>query len=267
MVEPQLIQTEVPKPPPRPFAIWPLCIFLGVIGIWSTAYHLSIDFQALLWGVADMAEYIGRFGRPELANFARIAKLLAETLAMAVWGTAMALVVALLLAPLAARNLSPHPVLYRAARELLNGLRALPDLLFASIFVAALGLGPLPGVLAIGLHSAGFLGKVLAEVLERVDSDTYDSVRAAGASFPQLVMWAGWPSALQEAIGYTIFLIDRNVRVAAILGLVGAGGIGMELTVAFRLFQYDRAAGLILVVLIVIASIDYISDWARRRVR
>jgi len=179
MVQPHLIQTQLPEPPPRPFPIWPLCVFLGVIGIWSTAHHLSIDFQALLWGAGDMAEYIGRFGRPEIANFPRIAKLMAETLAMAVWGTAMALILALILAPLAARNLSPHPVLYRAARELLNGLRALPDLLFASIFVAALGLGPLPGVLAIGLHSAGFLGKVLAEILERVEQDKLsDEARA-----------------------------------------------------------------------------------------
>ena len=267
MVNPSLSQTDGASPPPRPFSFWPLYLCLGVFGVWATSHHLSIDFQALIWGAGDMTEYVRRFGKPEFVNFPRVAALMAETLAMALWGTAIAVALAFILAPLAARNLTPHPILYRIAREFLNGLRALPDLLFASIFVAALGLGPLPGVLAIGLHSAGFLGKVLAEILERVDPGTYDAVRSTGASFPQLIMWAGWPSAVQEATGYAIFLIDRNVRVAAILGLVGAGGIGMELTVAFRLFQYDRAAGLILVVLVVIVSIDYASDWARRRVR
>ena len=267
MIDPSLTLTERASLPPRPRSVWPLYLCLGLIGAWATAHHLRIDFQALIWGAGDMAEYIRRFGKPEFVNFPRTATLMAETLAMALWGTAIAMTLAVILAPLAARNLSPHPIVYRIVRELLNGLRALPDLLFASIFVAALGLGPLPGVLAIGLHSAGFLGKILAEILERVDPGTYEAVRSTGANFPQLIMWAGWPSALQEATGYAIFLIDRNVRVAAILGLVGAGGIGMELTVAFRLFQYDRAAGLVLVVLLVIASIDYASDWARRRVR
>ena len=267
MIDPSPPLTQRGSLPPRPFSFGPLYLCLGVFGAWATARHLGIDFQALIWGAGDMAEYIGRFGKPEFVNFPRTATLMAETLAMAVWGTAIAMVLAFILAPLAAKNLSPHPFLYRIARELLNGLRALPDLLFASIFVAALGLGPLAGVLAIGLHSAGFLGKVLAEILERVDAGTYEAVRSTGANFSQLIMWAGWPSALQEATGYGIFLVDRNVRVAAILGLVGAGGIGMELTVAFRLFQYDRAAGLVLIVLLVIASIDYVSDWARRRVR
>ena len=267
MIDPSLRLTEPVSPPPRPFSVWPLYLCLGIFFTWATAHHLGIDFQALLWGIGDMTEYIRRFGKPEFVNFPRTATLMAETLSMALWGTAIAMVLAFILAPLAAKNLSPHPILYRFSRELLNGLRALPDLLFASIFVAALGLGPLPGVLAIGLHSAGFLGKVLAEILERVDAGTYEAVRSTGASFSQLVMWAGWPSALQEATGYAIFLIDRNVRVAAILGLVGAGGIGMELTVAFRLFQFDRAAGLVLIVLLVILSIDYVSDWARRRVR
>ena len=267
MIDPTPPLAEQTSLPPRPFSVWPLYLCLGVFGAWGTAHHLGIDFQALIWGAGDMTEYIRRFGRPEFVNFPRTATLMAETLAIALWGTAIALTLAVILAPLAARNLSPHPILYRIARELLNGFRALPDLLLASIFVAALGLGPLPGVLAIGLHSAGFLGKVLAEILERVDAGTYEAVRSTGANFSQLIMWAGWPSALQEATGYAIFLIDRNVRVAAILGLVGAGGIGMELTVAFRLFQYDRAAGLVLVVLFVIVSIDYASDWARRRVR
>ena len=267
MREAPSVGNHVPRPPPRPLALWPLYLIVAVAAVLGISRHLNIDVQALLWGAEDMAEYLSRFRTPEFSGFTHIAKLMAETLAIAVWGTAIAVFLAVILAPLAARNLSPHPIVYYTVREALNGLRALPDLLFASIFVAALGLGPLPGVLAIGFHSTGFLGKVLSEILERVDAGNYDAMRSVGANFPQLVMWAGWPSVLQEAIGYTIFLIDRNVRVAAILGLVGAGGIGMELTVAFRLFQYDRAAALVLVVLAVIVTIDYFSDWARRNVR
>ena len=126
---------ERPVPPPRPFILWPLYIFLGTATVLGISHHLNIDIQALLWGLGDISEYIGRFGTPELSNFPRVASLMAETLAMAVWGTALAVIIAVILAPLAARNLSPNPILYRTAREALNALRALPDLLIASIFV------------------------------------------------------------------------------------------------------------------------------------
>jgi phosphonate transport system permease protein len=253
--------------PRKPRSALPLWLAALIAGFTLVTRDLDIDYQALAWGAADIGEYLGRFGTPDFSRLDRYFVLMLETLAMAVWGTALAFAGAFAIAPLAARNLSPHPLAYRAARELLNFLRAMPDLLFAVVFVAALGLGPLPGVLAIGLHVAGFLGKVFAENLERVDPGAYEAVRASGANFVQTVMWAGWPSALQETIGYTIFIVDRNVRVAAILGLVGAGGIGFELTTTLRLFQYDRTAALVIVIVVTVLAIDYLSAWARKRVR
>ena len=228
---------------------------------------LEIDFRALAWGAADMGEFLGRFETPDFSRLSRYLMLMGETVAMGLWGTALAFLGAFVIAPFAARNLSPHPLIYRVARELLNFLRAMPDLLFAMLFVAAMGLGPLPGVLAIGMHVTGFLGKVFAENLERVDPGAYEAVRVSGAGFLQTVMWAGWPSVLQETVGYTIFILDRNVRMAAILGLVGAGGIGFEIKTTMGLFQYDQAAALILVVGTTILAIDYLSAWARRKVR
>jgi phosphonate transport system permease protein len=253
--------------PAKPFNLAPLWLSALVAGFVLATRDLEIDFEALIWGVTDMAEYLGRFGSPDFSRFDKYAMLMLETLGMALWGTALAFLGAFLLAPFAARNLSPHPLVYRLTREILNFLRAMPDLLFAVLFVAAIGLGPLPGVLAIGLHVTGFLGKVFAENLERVDAGIYDFVRASGAGFLQTVMWAGWPSALQETVGYTIFIIDRNVRMAAILGLVGAGGIGFELTATLRLFQYRQAATLVLLVVVTVLAIDYLSSWARKRVR
>ena len=260
--------TTEPDPFPRkPVNLAPVWVSALAAVFVLAARHLEIDFEALAWGVADMAEYIGRFGAPDFSRLERYSLLMLETLAMALWGTALAFVGAFILAPFAARNLSPHPLAYRISREILNFLRAMPDLLFAVFFVAAIGLGPLPGVLAIGLHVTGFLGKIFAENLERVDRGVYDGVRASGANFLQTVMWAGWPSTLQETVGYTVYIIDRNVRMAAILGLVGAGGIGFELTAALRLFQYRRAAALIVLVVVTVLAIDYLSSWARRRVR
>jgi len=258
--------SDLPPLPRKPINTFPLWLAALAAVFVAATHDLEIDFRALAWGASDMAEFMGRFGAPDFSRLDRYLILMGETVAIGLWGTALAFLGAFIIAPFAARNLAPHPLVYRGARELLNFLRAMPDLLFAMVFVAAMGLGPLPGVLAIGMHVSGFLGKVFAENLERVDPGTYEAVRASGAGFLQTVMWAGWPSVLQETVGYTIFILDRNIRMAAILGLVGAGGIGFEIKTTMGLFQYDLAAALILVVGLTIVAFDYLSSWARRRV-
>jgi len=124
-------------------------------------------------------------------------------------------------------------------------------------------MGPLPGALALGIHTAGFLGKFFSESLERVDGGVYEAVSATGASRLQVVMYAGWPSILREALGYTLYIFDRNVRMAAVLGLVGAGGIGLALHDTLRMFNYNESAALIIVILVTILIIDYLSTWLR----
>jgi len=189
--------------PPRPRNLFPVWLAAALAVLWLIVRDLEISFETLVYGVADMGEYFSRYRQPDFSDLSRYLVLMSTTLATALWGTVFALVVAFFLAPLAARNLAPHPLVYRAGRELLNFMRAMPDLLLALIFVAALGLGPLPGALALGVHTAGFLGKFFAESLERVDQGVYEGVASTGANFPQLVMYAGWPSILREALGFT----------------------------------------------------------------
>lgn len=252
----------LPPKPRNPLPVW-LSAILAVL--WLIVWDLDISFEVLAYGVEDMAEYFSRYGRPDFTNLSRYLELMGITLATALWGTVFALVAAFFLAPLAARNFTPGPIAYRLARETLNFTRAMPDLLLALIFVAALGLGPLPGALALGVHTAGFLGKFFAESLERVDKGVCEGVAATGANFPQMVMYAGWPSILREALGYVLYILDRNVRMASVLGLVGAGGIGLALHDTLRLFDYDQSAALILVILATILIIDYASAWLRGR--
>ncbi len=251
--------------PPRPRNLFPVWLAAALAVLWLIVRDLEISFETLVYGVADMGEYFSRYRQPDFSDLSRYLVLMSTTLATALWGTVFALVVAFFLAPLAARNLAPHPLVYRAGRELLNFMRAMPDLLLALIFVAALGLGPLPGALALGVHTAGFLGKFFAESLERVDQGVYEGVASTGANFPQLVMYAGWPSILREALGFTLYILDRNVRMASVLGLVGAGGIGLALHDTVRMFDYGKSAALILVILVTILIIDYASAWLRRR--
>lgn len=251
--------------PPRPRNPTPVWIVATLAILWLIVVDLEISFEALAYGVADIGEYFSRYGQPDFSDLSRYLALMGITLATALWGTAFALVVAFFLAPLAARNFSPNAVTYRIAREILNFMRAMPDLLLALMFVAALGLGPMPGALALGVHTAGFLGKFFAESLERVDKGVCEGIASTGANFPQMVMYAGWPSILREALGYVLYILDRNVRMASVLGLVGAGGIGLALHDTLRLFEYGQSAALILVILATILIIDYASAWLRRR--
>lgn len=260
MFSTETTRSPLPKKPFNPTPVW-LSAWLALL--WVIVYDLELSFETLLYGVEDIAEYFSRYGSPDFSDISRYVELLMQTLATALWGSAMAFTAALLLAPFAARNITPSPTLYRIARELLNFMRAMPDLLLALIFVAALGLGPLPGALALGIHTAGFLGKFFSESLERVDAGVYEAVSATGASRLQIVMYAGWPSILREALGYTLYIFDRNVRMASVLGLVGAGGIGLALHDTLRMFNYDESAALIIVILVTILIIDYLSTWLR----
>lgn len=251
--------------PSKPRNSAPLLAAATFIALWLVIWHLDISFETLAYGVADIGEYFSRYGSPDFSDAPRYLQLMGVTLATALWGTVFALVIAFFLAPFAARNFAPNPYAYRIARETLNFMRAMPDLLLALIFVAALGLGPMPGVLALGMHTAGFLGKFFAESLERVNLGVLEGVTATGANFPQRVMYAGWPSILRELSGYTLYILDRNVRMASVLGLVGAGGIGLALHDTLRLFEYGQSAALIIVILGTILVIDHASAWLRRK--
>ena len=260
MSEPTVLHPPLPKKPFNPTPVW-LSAWLALL--WIIVFDLELSFETLLYGMQDIAEYFSRYSSPNFSNLSRYIELLWQTIATAIWGSALAFVVAVLLAPFASRNLTPNPAAYRIARELLNFMRAMPDLLLALIFVAALGLGPLPGALALGIHTAGFLGKFFSESLEGVDGGVYEAVAATGASRLQLVMYAGWPSIQREAQGYMLYIFDRNVRMASVLGLVGAGGIGLALHDTLRMFNYDQSAALIIVILATILVIDYLSTWLR----
>ena len=257
------IEPARPPLPKKPFNPTPVWLSGWLALIWLIIVDLDLSFETLLYGVQDIVEYFSRYSTPDFSDISRYLDLLIQTLATALWGSALAFIVAVLLSPLASRNLTPNATVYRIAREALNLMRAMPDLLLALIFVASLGLGPLPGALALGIHTAGFLGKFFSESLERVDGGVYEAVSATGASRLQVVMYAGWPSILREVLGYTLYIFDRNVRMAAVLGLVGAGGIGLALHDTLRMFNYNESAALIIVILVTILIIDYMSTWLR----
>ena len=215
---------------------------------------------------------IGLFGLaiPSLSTgieypFPLIINAVVETIQMALIGTTLAFILSTPFAVMAARNISP-PALYGVTRLLLNANRAIPDLIFALIFVAAIGLGPFGGVLAIAVGSIGTMGKMWAEAIESIDPQQVLAVKATGARPSQTIVYAVAPQALPMISSYGLLSFESNVRSATILGMVGAGGIGLELNKFMSLFQYQYLLGALIIIVIVVTVIDRASDRIRKSI-
>jgi phosphonate transport system permease protein len=189
-----------------------------------------------------------------------------ETVQMAVAGTFLALVVAFPVGFLAARNTTPHPLVYRTIRTVLNFLRTIPDLALGLLFVAAVGLGAFAGTLALAIHTATVLGKLLSESVENIDEGVVEAIRATGAGYSQILSFAVLPQILPDLISFTLYRLETNIRAASVLGLIGAGGIGYLMNSSFRTFQYQEAAAIVLVLIALVMLVDYVSSRMRNLV-
>jgi phosphonate transport system permease protein len=210
-----------------------------------------------------MVDFISRMFPPDLSHLRLLGDATVETVQIAVWGTLIAVVFSIPLALLGARNTSPHPLVFHATRLFLNALRAINELVFALIFVAAVGLGPFAGVLAIALHATGMLAKFCAEEIEGVDRGPVEAMQATGASRLQVILFGMIPQAIPAFVSYSIYRFDVSIRAATILGLVGAGGLGFSLIKTMKLFKYHETATCILVIFLIV----FVSDWVCAKVR
>ncbi|WP_112160993.1 phosphonate ABC transporter, permease protein PhnE, partial [Klebsiella pneumoniae] len=188
-----------------------------------------------------------------------------DTLAMSIAGTAIAVVCSLVVAFVAARNTAPHPLVFGVARVLLNALRSVPELIMGIIFVAAVGFGALPGVLALGLHSVGMVSKFFAEAIEHVDEAPVEAARAAGATPMQVLLHAVLPQVTPQFADVAIYRWEYNFRASTVMGMVGAGGIGFELMGSLRIMQYQEVAAILLVILAMVTLVDAFSGVLRKR--
>ena len=189
-----------------------------------------------------------------------------ETIQMALAGTFLALIVAFPLGFLAARNTTPHPAVYRGVRLVLNLVRTIPDLALGLLFVAAVGLGAFAGTIALAIHTATVLGKLLSESVENIDEGVVEAIRATGAGYAQILSFAVVPQILPDLISFTLYRLETNIRAASVLGLIGAGGIGYLMNTSFRTFQYQEAAAIVLVLIALVILVDYFSSRLRRLV-
>lgn len=218
----------------------------------------------LIQGGGNMAEYISRYFPPDFTDWRLYLQDTIETIAMGLWGTLIAAVVAVPLAILASENLCPSWLVF-PVRRVLDAMRAINEVVFALIFVVAVGLGPFAGVLALFVHTAGTLGKLFSEAIEAIDPGPVEGIRATGASRLQEIVFGVIPQVLPLWTSFTLYRFEANVRSASVLGIVGAGGIGVSLYQSFRSFKYPKVCAILIFLVVAVALIDTLSAKLRQR--
>lgn len=189
-----------------------------------------------------------------------------QTIQMAVAGTFLALLVAFPVSFLAARNTSPFPAVYHGVKLLINFLRTIPDFSIGLVLIAAIGLGPFAGTLALAFHTATVLIKLFAESIEGIDEGVVEALQATGAGYSQVLSFAVVPQVMPAFISFLLYRFETNIRAAAVMGLIGAGGIGYIMNTHFRMFEYSKAAMTITVLIVLVMAVDYLSAQLRKMV-
>ena len=234
---------------------WKLLAGLPRLGEYLHKTLPSLSFETL---GADLANWFWRWQV--------WLQLLIETVLIAYFATLLGVVGAFILSFPAARNLSPNGTVFWITRRYLEIARTVPELVWALIFVFCFGVGPMAGVLAIGLHATGALGKLYSEANENIDMRPVESVKASGGSWAQQIRYGVVPQVIPNIISYTLLRFEINVRSSSIIGYVGAGGLGQEIRTAMSLQEYTDLSALFLIILVTVITIDFTSERLRHRI-
>ena len=261
-----------PEPVPRLFGLHcKACWFLAGLLVLVVASFWSLDLQWSRFFLGDvfskMAKFLAELLVPEtsISFLRKLGWATLETLAMSALGTALAVVGGLLLALPAAKTHADDRAFWRLpTRLLLNGLRSVPELIWAALLLIAAGLGPLAGTLALALHTTGVLGRLFAESIENAPDGPAFALRARGASSGLVFWYATLPQVLPQLMSYTLYRWENNIRAAAVLGVVGAGGLGQLLAYHMALFQMPETSTVLIAMLGLVALVDGLSTLSRR---
>jgi phosphonate transport system permease protein len=262
---------DVYKLPPRLFGArcWACWMMLGVLALVVVSFAtLNLQWAqfASLSGVQRMAKFVGELLHPEMGSvfLGKVLTAALETLAMSALGTMLAAVLGLALALPASKVHAQDPARWRSAtRLLLNALRSTPELVWAVLLLIAVGLGPFAGTLALGLHTSGVLGRLFAEAIENAPPSAAFALRTRGVGEGRVFLYATLPQVLPQLLSYTLYRWENNIRAAAVLGVVGAGGLGQMLAFHMGLFQMGETSTVLLAMLILVALVDGLSYWVR----
>ncbi len=261
----------IPKPALKDVTLVPPRTSLATQLTWGVVLMLLVwswqgaDMRPLdLWrDSANMAVFSKEFFPPNFHDWRIYLSEMVITVHIAIWGTALAIVCAIPLGLLSAENIAP-PWVVQPIRRLMDACRAINEMVFAMLFIVAVGLGPFAGVLALWVHTTGVLAKLFAEAVEAIDPRPVEGVRATGANPLEEVLYGVIPQVLPLWISYSLYRFESNVRSASVVGMVGAGGIGVVLHESIRGFDYAETAAILVIIIACVTFIDLLSAWFRR---
>jgi phosphonate transport system permease protein len=241
-------------------------IALVIASFWS----LNLDLGRLFSvdGITRIAKFVGELTTPNLdaAFLWRIAAAALETIAMSAFGTVLAALLGLLIALAASNRGIGSGIVRIGLKLLLNGLRSIPELIWAALLLISAGLGPFAGTLALALHTTGVLGRLFTEALENAPTEPDDVLRMQGVGGTQIFFFATLPTLLPQLVSYSLYRWENNIRAATILGVVGGGGLGQMLSFHMGLFQMQETSSILLSMILLVILVDALSYWARQRI-
>lgn len=236
-----------------------------VVGVLAWAWHGAEMRPLDLYKYRDnMGVYLKGFLRPDFADWPDYFRETLVTVQIAIWGTLLAILGAVPFGLLSSTNIAP-PWICQPVRRLMDACRSINEMIFAMIFISAVGLGPFAGVLALFIHTMGTLAKLFSEAVEAIDPQPVEGIRATGANKVKEIAYGVIPQVLPLWISYSLYRFESNVRSASVIGMVGAGGIGMLLWDAIRSFNYSATAAMILIIILVVTLFDLLSAMVRKR--
>jgi len=238
---------------------WAL-FFLALAWAWQGAEMRPLD---LIKDSGNMSKYAADFFPPNFKDWKLYVSEMLVTVQIAIWGTLLAIVAAIPLGLLCASNVV-SPWVYQPVRRLMDALRAINEMVFAMLFIVAVGLGPFAGVLALFVHTTGTLAKLFSEAVEAVDPRPIEGIRATGAHPMAEIVYGILPQVMPLWVSYSLYRFESNVRSASVVGMVGAGGIGVILYEVIRGFQYSQTCAVLIILIATVTIIDLISSYLRK---
>lgn len=250
----------------RPTALHFVIMVAGAALLAVSFHQAEFSIPRLLEGAPNMGRLILDMFPPDFSNIISVLERLAETFEMALVGTFIGVLLSLPIAVLATRTHSPHRFVYFLTRIIISFFRTIPDLIWALIFVVAVGLGPFAGTLALVVDTIGYCGRFFAEAMEEADEGPQEALKALGASRIDIIGSAVLPAAMPSIVATSLFSLEKATRASVVLGIVGAGGIGMELQVAMSLFNYTQTLTIILSIFVLVMSVEYFGGRIREKI-
>ncbi len=243
---------------------WRAALLVGLAAVAWSAWDTGADPIRFVRGIPWMLDFLRRSVPPDFRVLRPALEGAFKTFEIALLGTAAAAVLAVPLGFLSARNVTPPAVFY-PARAVLNFLRSIDTLVYALLFVAAVGLGPFPGVLAVVAYTTTSLAKLYSETIEGIERGPVDAITATGATRLQVLRYGVLPQVLPLFLSYILYRLESNIRAATVLGFVGAGGIGFYLQTYLRMIDYPAASTVLLVTIVMVMVVDFASSRLRAR--